>query len=84
MIRALVLGTAVSIAAATVAQPVQKVVPPKTVYWLSASTQSGFGMMGAGAPSAGDMMRMAMGGGGGPVRLLQLDLGSQLPPQGPP
>lgn len=61
----------------------QKVVPPKTVYWMSAATQTGFGMTG-GAPSAGDMMRMAMGGGGGPVRTLDLDLGSQLPPQGPP
>ena len=64
--------------------PVQQVVPPKTVYWLSAATQSGFGLGGK-APSAGDMMRMAMGGGGsGPVKLLNLDLGSKVPPAGPP
>lgn len=63
----------------------QKVVPPKTVYWLSAATQTGFGMAGGAGPSAGDMMRMAMGGGGsGPVKLLELDLGSKLPPVGPP
>ena len=39
---------------------VQKVVPPKTVYWMSAATSTGFGMTG-GMPSAGDMMAMAMG-----------------------
>lgn len=64
--------------------PVQQVVPPKTVYWLSAATQSGFGLGGK-APSGGDMMRMAMGGGAsGPIKLLDLDLGSKLPPSGPP
>lgn len=78
----LILPAALLVAGAASAQ--QKVVPPKTVYWLSAATQSGFGLMGTRAPSAGDMMRMAMGGGGGPVRSLDLDLGSQLPPQGPP
>ena len=65
--------------------PVQKVVPPKTVYWMSAATTSGFGMTG-GMPSAGDMMAMAMGGGGGGKarKTLSLDLGSKLPPSGPP
>ena len=64
--------------------PVQQVIPPKTVYWMSASTQAGFGMSGK-APSAGDMMKMAMGGGmGGPTKLLDLDLGSKVPPTGPP
>lgn len=64
--------------------PVQKVVPPKTVYWMSAATTSGFGMTG-GMPSAGDMMAMAMGGGGGKaMKTLSLDLGSKLPPSGPP
>jgi hypothetical protein len=65
--------------------PVQQVIPPKTVYWLSAATSSGFGAMGGKPPSTGDMMRMAMGGGGGaPTKLLTLDLGSKLPPAGPP
>ncbi len=63
---------------------VQKVVPPKTVYWMSAATSTGFGMTG-GMPSAGDMMAMAMGGGGSkPRKSLSLDLGSKLPPSGPP
>lgn len=61
------------------AQQAQKIIPPKTVYWMSASTQSGFGMSGT-APSTGDMMRMAMGGSAGPMKLLLLDMGSKLPP----
>jgi hypothetical protein len=70
---------------AKAATPVQQVIPPKTVYWLSAATTSGFGITGGKPPSAGDMMRMAMGGGGGgPSKTLQLDLGSKLPPSGPP
>jgi hypothetical protein len=65
--------------------PVQQVIPPKTVYWLSAATTSGFGMMGGKPPSTGDMMRMAMGGrSSGPAKTLSLDLGSKLPPSGPP
>lgn len=67
--------------------PVQQVIPPKAVYWLSANTQTGFGinMAGGKGPSTGDMMRMAMGGGsGGPTRGLTLDLGSKLPLAGPP
>ena len=65
--------------------PVQQIVPPKTVYWLSAATTSGIGAMGGKPPSAGEMMRMAMGGGSnGPSKSLNLDLGSKLPPQGPP
>lgn len=62
----------------------QKVIPPKTVYWLSAATQSGFGMAPGAQPSSQDMMRMAMGGGGGSLKLLDLDIGSKLPPSGPP
>ena len=61
----------------------QKVIPPKTVYWLSAATQSGFGMAPGAQPSSQDMMRMAMGGGGS-LKLLDLDIGSKLPPAGPP
>lgn len=69
----------------TSAAQTQKVAPPKTVYWMSAATQSGFGLPGGGKPSTGDIMRMAMGGGGGgATKLLQLDLGSKLTPTGAP
>lgn len=72
-------------AARAASAPVQKVIPPKTVYWMSAATTTGFGMTGS-MPSAGDMMAMAMGGGGRgrPARSLSLDLGSKLPVAGPP
>ena len=68
---------------------VQKVIPPKAVYWLSAATTSGFGLSGLGtgsAPSTADMMRMAMGGGGGSsvMKTLSLDLGTKLPATPPP
>ena len=79
----LVIGVAVLLAAQASAQT-QKVVPPKTVYWLSAATQSGFGMAPGAQPSSADMMRMAMGGGGGAMKLLDLDIGSKVPPSGPP
>ncbi len=71
-------------AAAAQQRPVQKVVPAPTHYWLSAATQSGFSLSPGAAPDMGAMMRMAMGGGGGAVRLLRLDLGSRLPPKGAP
>ncbi len=72
---ALVAGAA---AIATTAMAQQKVTGPVAVYWMSAQTQTGFGMpaMGGGAkPDAGAMMRMMMGGGGA-SKSLQLDLGS--------
>jgi hypothetical protein len=93
---ALVAGAA-ALANAAVAQPAgQKVTGPIAVYWMSAQTQTGFGMPsmggGGGGPDAGAMMRMMMGGGGGASKTLQLDLGSSqtnpapaaehLPPQG--
>jgi hypothetical protein len=90
MIKITGLGLAVCSVAVTAqpkkpAPPVQQVIPPKTVYWMSAATSTGFGIMGGKPPSAGDMMRMAMGGGaGGPAKMLSLDLGSKLPPAGPP
>jgi hypothetical protein len=64
---------------------VQKVIPPKAVYWLSAQTMTGFGM-GGNAPSAGDMMRMAMSGQtpGAMAKSLTLDLGGKLPVTAPP
>jgi len=73
---ALVAGAA---AVATTAAAQQKVTGPIAVYWMSAQTQTGFGMpaMGAGGgkPDAGAMMR-AMMGGSGASKSLQLQLGS--------
>jgi hypothetical protein len=83
MKRTWAIGVALVLSAPAMAQT-QKVVPPKTVYWLSAATQTGFGMAPGAAPSSSDMMRMAMGGGGGPMKLLDLDIGSKLPPAGAP
>jgi hypothetical protein len=72
----------------------QKVTGPIAVYWMSAATQSGFGMpsAGGGRPSMSQIMRM-MNGGGGAQHSLTLQLGStdkpsatpsaeHLPPQG--
>lgn len=92
MRRSLQLALAAGIAASTaaVAQPAgRKVTGPVATYWVSAQTQSGFGMpgMGAGRPSAGAMMGMIMGGGmggGGAQHLLTLQLGSSRRPQGEP
>ena len=75
--------------AARPAAIVQKVIPPKAVYWLSAQTTTGFGMGGHGggtAPSAGDMMRAAMSGQqpGAIAKSLSLDLGGKLPVSAPP
>lgn len=69
---------AVAAAGGATAQPPQKVTPPIAVYWMSASTQTGFGMpgMGGGRPDPGAMMRMMMGGGGAANRTLTLQLGS--------
>lgn len=71
--------------AARPAAIVQKVIPPKAVYWLSAQTMTGFGM-GGNAPSPGDMMRMAMSGQqpGAMAKSLSLDLGGKLPVSAPP
>jgi hypothetical protein len=71
-------GAVLLAAGPAISQQAQKVSPPKTVYWMSASTQAGFGL--SAAPSAADMMRMATGGGGGPMKMLALDMGSKLPP----
>ncbi|WP_164155456.1 hypothetical protein [Sandarakinorhabdus rubra] len=71
--------------AAKPAAIVQKVIPPKATYWLSAQTMTGFGM-GGNMPSAGDMMRMAMSGQqpGAMSKSLVLDLGGKLPVSAPP
>ena len=69
-------------AVANVADAQQKVTGPVAVYWMSAATQTGFGMPGAGGvgggkPDAQAMMRMMMGGGGGGAnKSLTLQLGS--------
>ncbi|THD63239.1 hypothetical protein [Phenylobacterium sp.] len=82
---ALLTGAAVVASAAT-AQPAQKVTGPVAVYWMSASTQSGFGMPGAGGggrPSMSQIMGM-MNGGGGAQHSLVLQLGSSEHPAGDP
>lgn len=59
------------------AQPAQKVTGPVATYWMSAQTQTGFGLPSAasGRPDTGAMMR-AMMGGGGASKTLELQLGS--------
>ncbi|HZZ30456.1 MAG TPA: hypothetical protein VFE10_00560 [Phenylobacterium sp.] len=83
--RVLLLTGAAVAASAAVAQPAQKVTGPVAVYWMSASTQSGFGMpsTGGGRPSMGQIMAM-MNGGGGAQHSLLLQLGSSDHPSGPP
>jgi hypothetical protein len=76
--RRLALGAGVAaMATGALAQPAQKVTGPVATYWMSAQTQTGFGMPspGAGRPDTGAMMR-AMMGGGGASKTLQLQLGS--------
>jgi len=83
--RPIVLAAALVAAGSASAQPAQKVTGPVATYWVSAHTQSGFGMPGAGGqPDRGQMMRMMMGGGGGAQHLLTLQLGSSTKPSGPP
>jgi hypothetical protein len=67
-------------------QPQQKITGPVAVYWMSAATQTGFGLGGLGGgggrPSMGQIMGMLGGGGGGATKTLKLDLGSSRAPQG--
>ena len=85
---ALVAGAAAIAGAAFAQAPQQKVTGPVAVYWMSAGTQTGFGMgaMGAGGgrPSMSQIMGMMGGGGGGPQHSLSLDLGSSRTAQGDP
>lgn len=71
--------------AARLAAIVQKVIPPKAVYWLSAQTMTGFGL-GGNMLSPGDIMRMAISGQqpGAVAKSLSLDLGGKLPVATPP
>jgi len=95
--RLALLAGVTALATTAIAQPAQqKVTGPVAVYWMSAATQTGFGMPGMGGaggrPSMGQMMNM-MRGGGGAQHSLTLQLGSSrkaaggpeaahLPPQG--
>jgi hypothetical protein len=77
---ALAAGVAAAATAAVAQTSAQKVTPPIAVYWMSAQTQTGFGMpamggQGGGKPDARAMMR-AMMGGGGASKTLMLQLGS--------
>jgi hypothetical protein len=79
---------AAAIAGAAFAQPAgQKVTGPIATYWMSAATQSGFGMPGMGGggggrPSASQIMAM-MQGGGAAQHTLTLQLGSSQKAPGP-
>lgn len=86
-------ATVAAAATAATAQTGQKVTGPIATYWMSAQTQTGFGMpTGGGSPNPMAMMRQMMGGGGGANKSLTLQLGSSqaaptpaadhLPPQG--
>jgi hypothetical protein len=84
--RILLLTGAAAAASAAVAQPQQKVTGPVAVYWMSASTQSGFGIPGAGGggrPSMSQILQMVNGGGGAQHNLV-LQLGSTERPTGDP
>ena len=84
--RILLFAGAAIVASAAVAQPAQKVTGPIAVYWMSAATQSGFGMPGGGGggrPSMSQIMGM-LNGGGGAQHNLTLQLGSSERPSGPP
>jgi len=84
---ALCAGVA-AIAGGAFAQPAgQKVTGPIATYWMSAATQSGFGMpgmggAGGGRPSASQIMAM-MQGGGAAQHTLTLQLGSSQKAAGP-
>ncbi|CAN7200756.1 hypothetical protein LJR219_000537 [Phenylobacterium sp. LjRoot219] len=82
--RPIAIAAVAAVAGSAAAQSAQKVTGPVATYWMSAQTQSGFGMMGAGGgqPDRGAMMRMMMGGGQGPQHALILQLGSSQKPQG--
>lgn len=87
---AVLAGAGIAATAAS-AQPQQKVTGPVAVYWMSAATQSGFGMPGPGGaggpgggrPSMSQIMQM-VNGGGGPQHSLTLQLGSSEKPTAAP
>src|SRR5690349_4720828 len=67
---------ALGAAAGAGAQTGQRVTGPIAVYWMSASTQSGFGMPAMGGAGGGRPNIAAMMGGGGAQKSLLLQLGS--------
>jgi len=81
------LAGAAIVATAATAQPAgQKVTGPVAVYWMSAQTQSGFGVSGmaaGGRPSLSQMMGMISGGASAQHSLI-LQLGSVQKPTGAP
>jgi hypothetical protein len=82
--RKLALVAAVTaIGGAAGAQPAQKVTGPVADYWVSAQTQTGFGM-GAGGPSASSIMGAMGGRGSNAQHLLTLQLGSTRKATGEP
>lgn len=81
-VTAVVLGT-LPLAAVPQAAPQQVVRGPVATYWLTADTTSGLGAMMGGGVSG--VLGMMMGRGGqGPLRTLELRLGSSQAPSGAP
>jgi hypothetical protein len=64
--------------------PQQVVRGPVATYWVTADTTSGLGAMGGGGGGMGAMLGMLAGRGGGPVRSLDLRLGSSQSASGAP
>ncbi len=82
------LATAGGLVAGSASSQSQTVTGPVADYWVSAATTSGMmgglGAPGAGRPSMGAMMGMAMGRGGGHQHTLTLQLGSTRAAPGTP
>jgi hypothetical protein len=81
------VGVAIAGAAAAAPPATKQVVTgPVATYWMSAQTNSGFTMGGAGAqrPSLGSMMMGGMGGGDNVSKSLHLELGSSRKATGEP
>lgn len=64
--------------------PPQVVRGPVATYWVTADTTSGLGAMGGGGGGMGAMLGMLAGRGGGPLRTLDLRLGSSQQASGAP
>ncbi len=84
-------GFIATVGGVALGQPAQQITGPIAVYWMSATTSSGFSMgaMGGGGAGRGggrggipDLS--ALMGGGGPTKTLMLQLGSSQSPNGQP
>jgi hypothetical protein len=82
-LRPLCVLPALLVAGAALAQQ-QVVRPPIATYWVSGQTLSGMAGMTAGGGGLSAIMGMVTGGGSGPVRRLDLRLGSSQAPTGEP